>query len=376
MTLKNNLEALNAIGFAERVLTLLDEGAYNTTYKFAVLLGLMDLVIEKSNKDGSLADMVTTRQLAEKVIEIYWNHVAEYSGMNEEPLQGKSGQAEIITRIKNFRARSAFSTLFKSKTANNKKYEMLVDYVEKKLVEMPLPRVQYFGNQENRFIYDIGWSKSSPADLRDVTAYQKGNDSGFDNRIHLLPGVADYLVNMNGLLRPLIQRTWAMEVAKINKLEESRLEKFLFGAQRAGAAKLAPDLRELQKNNCFYCGKPFGSSGKVPEVDHFIPWARFPNDGLANFVLAHAVCNGSKSDHIAAVDHFAHWMERNHSETELSDLRQIAKAHNWELMDFDSVNIAKVLYMRLQKDVELLKDVQAYREIDLLAVSNVIFCYV
>lgn len=360
MTLKNNPEALNAIGFAERVLTLLDEGAYNTTYKFAVLLGLMDLVIEKSNKDGSLADTVTTRQLAEKVIEIYWNHVAEYSGMNEEPLQGKSGQAEIITRIKDFRARSAFSTLFKSKAANKKKYDALVDYVEKKLVEMPLPRVQYFGNQESRFIYDIGWSKSSPMDLRAVTAHQKGQHSTFDNRIHLLPNVADYLVNLNGLLRPLIQRTWAMEVAKINKLEESRLEKFLFGAQRAGAAKLAPDLREFQKNKCFYCGKSFGSSGKVPEVDHFVPWARFPNDGLANFVLAHAVCNGSKSDHIAGVDHFAHWMERNHSEAELSELRQIAGSHNWDLRARESVNIANALYLRLQPEVELWESYDRY----------------
>lgn len=34
MSLEQNQEALDAIAFAERVLTLLDEGAYNTTYKF------------------------------------------------------------------------------------------------------------------------------------------------------------------------------------------------------------------------------------------------------------------------------------------------------------------------------------------------------
>lgn len=376
MSLKNNPEALNAIGFAERVLTLLDEGAYNTTYKFAVLLGLMDLVIEKSNKDGSLADTVTTRQLAEKVIEIYWNHVTVYAGINGEPLQGKSGQAEIVGKIKGFRERNNYSTLFKAKTSDKVGYGYLVNHVEKKLIEMPLPRVQYFGKQENRFIYDIAWSMSSPINLRDVTAHQQGRESFFDNRIHLLPNVADYLVNLNGLLRPFIQRTWAMEVAKINKLEESRLEKFLFGAERAGAARLAPALREFQANKCFYCGKSFGAASKLPEVDHYIPWARFPNDGLANYVLAHAACNGSKSDHIAGVDHFSEWMRRNHSVKELSDLQQIANQHNWDLKDRESVNVAKTLYLRLQPEVELWDDLNCYQQVNLAEIRKVVGLYV
>jgi hypothetical protein len=375
MSLKNNPEALNAIGFAERVITLLDEGAYNTTYKFAVLLGLMDLVIEKSNKDGSLADMVTTRQLAEKVIEIYWNQVVVYSGISAEPLQGKSGQAEIVTQIKKFRERNSFSTLAKSRRDDQQRYHALLNLVEKKLIEMPLPRVQYFGNQEIRFIYDIAWSMSSPISLREVTAQQQGLHSSFDNRIHLMPNVADYLVNLNGLLRPFVQRCWAMQVAKINKLEESRLEKFLFGAERAGAARLAPVLREFQENKCFYCGKPFGVASKVPEVDHFVPWARFPNEGLANYVLAHSACNNSKIDHIAGIDHFSHWMARNHNKTELSDLQQTANQHNWDLRSQESVNIAKTLYLRLQPEVELWEGVENYRQVDLGEVRRVVDCY-
>jgi 5-methylcytosine-specific restriction endonuclease McrA len=375
MSLKNNPEALNAIGFAERVITLLDEGSYNTTYKFAVLLGLMDLVIEKSKKDGSLADMVTTRELAEKVIEIYWNQVAVYSGISAEPLQGKSGQAEIVTQIKRFRERNSFSTLTKSIRDDKNRYKALLNLVEKKLIEMPLPRVQYFGNQEIRFIYDIAWSMSSPINLREVTAQQQQKESSFDNRIHLLPNVADYLVNLNGLLRPFVQRCWAMQVAKINKLEESRLEKFLFGAERAGAARLASDLRQFQNNKCFYCGKPFGAAGKVPEVDHFVPWSRFPNDGLANYVLAHSACNGSKSDHVAGVDHFAEWMRRNHSNAELTDLQQIANQHNWDLKNQESVNIAKALYMRLQPEVELWEDVERYKQVDLDEIRKVVGVY-
>ena len=42
MSLQQNTEALDAIAFAEKVLALLDQGAFTSTYKFAVLLAIMD----------------------------------------------------------------------------------------------------------------------------------------------------------------------------------------------------------------------------------------------------------------------------------------------------------------------------------------------
>ena len=39
----------DTIAFAEKVFALLDETRYTTTYKLAVLLGLMDLCMEKIN---------------------------------------------------------------------------------------------------------------------------------------------------------------------------------------------------------------------------------------------------------------------------------------------------------------------------------------
>ena len=105
MSLGRNPEALGAIAFAEQCLSLLDEASYNTTYKFAVLLALMDLVVEKANKDGTLASTVTTKHLAVKVIENYWNHACAYPWFQTHSLllQGKSGQAEIISSIYKFR---------------------------------------------------------------------------------------------------------------------------------------------------------------------------------------------------------------------------------------------------------------------------------
>lgn len=354
VSLSRNPEALGAIAFAEQCLSLLDEASYNTTYKFAVLLALMDLVVEKANNDGTLASMITTKQLATKVIENYWHHVRAYPVLKAQPLQGKSGQAEIISSIDKFRDATNFGSLFYVRQNFSEKYRVLVNKVEKKLIEMPLPRLQYFGKQEHRFIYDISWSMTNLVDLKQVTAYQRNQVSNFDNRIHILPNVADYLVNLNGLLRPMIHRAWAMQVAKMNQLEESKLQYFLFGHERSAIHRFADPLRDLQNNRCFYCENTFKGQAKLkPEVDHFIPWSRYPNDGLANFVLAHSDCNNSKSDHFASTDHLDKWRCRNRDASQLEQLSYIANQHKWELLEQNSVNVANVLYGRLQAGTEL-----------------------
>lgn len=55
----------------ERVIQLLDEGSFVSTYKHAVLLGLID-VCTRQGLRAMPTSMVTTRQLAEAVIELYW----------------------------------------------------------------------------------------------------------------------------------------------------------------------------------------------------------------------------------------------------------------------------------------------------------------
>jgi hypothetical protein len=65
----------------------------------------------------------------------------------------------------------------------------------------------------------------------------------------------------------------------------------------------------LQKEKCFYCSKTI--KGEGGEVDHFIPWTKYPVDLAHNFVLADRGCNGKKRDRMPHVDHLAAWTERN-----------------------------------------------------------------
>jgi len=64
----------------------------------------------------------------------------------------------------------------------------------------------------------------------------------------------------------------------------------------------------LQHGRCFYCRRDLHRS---VEVDHFVPWSRYPHDLAHNFVLAHRGCNGAKSDFLAWDEHLANWVQRN-----------------------------------------------------------------
>jgi len=73
------------------------------------------------------------------------------------------------------------------------------------------------------------------------------------------------------------------------------LGSFLFGRERGDLEAYRPILRDIQSGRCFYCRKDLRQR---MEVDHFVPWSRYPMDLGHNFVLAHPSCNNAKSDHI------------------------------------------------------------------------------
>jgi len=147
---------------------------------------------------------------------------------------------------------------------------------------MPLPRVQVIGNTESPFLYRIGWDTS--VKRRDIDAL------GFDRRIYLQPGAGAHLTQLSGLLRPLVQRGWAAMVAGMNPAatDEARLQNFLFGPPRISLDPIRKDLRKLQDNRCFYCDDRI--TGQA-DIDHSIPWARYPDNGIENLVVAHQPCN-------------------------------------------------------------------------------------
>ena len=230
-------------------------------------------------------------------------------------------------------------------------YERLVRFVEWKLIEMPLPRLQVMGQLQRKFIYELYWDDSLAQS--EVTRYQRAQPSGFDNRVMFKPNVGEYFLRLNGLLRPLIQRRWAAMVAQLNRLEESQLEAFLFGVDRIPTGRVRVGLWEIQQQRCFYCDARIATPTQG-EVDHFVPWSRYPDDGLDNFVVADKKCNSFKSNSLAAAEHLARWVQRFDEESSYCvQFTNLAKGTNWDRQARRSVSVARAIYLRLPEDARL-----------------------
>jgi hypothetical protein len=150
------MDQRGAIAFAEKVLELLDEGRYTATYKYAVLLALIDLCLEYTQRSGAPPEMLTTHQIADKIVEIYWPHTLPFVSRADPRLlrQNTGGQAEIVSAIMRFRSRHASDPSvprWQSRAAAPEAYERLVSAVEWKLIEMPLPRLQMMGQTLDSF---------------------------------------------------------------------------------------------------------------------------------------------------------------------------------------------------------------------------------
>jgi hypothetical protein len=87
------------------------------------------------------------------------------------------------------------------------------------------------------------------------------------------------------------------------------------------------------------------------EVDHFIPWARYPDDGIENLVLAHSRCNHAKRDHLAATEHVLRWALR--ASEHARDLEEISKRRTWVRHRDRTLSVARSIYLGLPEDARL-----------------------
>ncbi len=339
--------------FAERLISVLEHGRKTATYKYGVLLGLMDLCLTKSTERGAAPESITTAQLAERVVELYWPHARSFNAPHRVDAarvlrQNTRGQAEIVTAIQRFREKRApdpSAALARARVAAPEAFALLERSVEWKLIEMPLPKLQRMLDEgdDAPFLYEIGWTDS-------ITRAEFLDEGRFDNRILLRPNVGEYLVRLNGLLRPMIERRWAAMITRLNDdlLDEAALDEFLFGVDRTALEPVRAPLLELQGGDCFYCQRGIGKSS---HVDHFVPWARHPTNALDNLVVAHPTCNLDKSDSLVATPHLARW--REHLAKHESGLLRIAKEKRWQEPRGATLQAVRAIYLRLRPGFRL-----------------------
>lgn len=322
-------------GFAERLLTVIDEGRRTATYKLAVLLALIDCCGEGASATGAAPTSIPTRSIARGVASLYWPQLrpfAEHGTLR----QITGGRAGILSALA-----PAFASLpavgsWAAAEAGLPPEEVgqVLDVVELTVARYPLLRLQTADGVAAPFIYDVAWTES-------VSLAQLARGAA----IEMKPDAGDQLVRLAPLVRPLVELHWVRMVAAINHLTttEDDLRRHLFGAERVSFPPLLRrSLVELQDGRCFYCGGPLAASNAI---DHFIPWSRWPNDAVENLVVAHPSCNSRKSDRLPGIGPLGRWSERLRAHG--SDLTSVAVAARWRSDRRRTTALARSVYAHL-----------------------------
>ena len=281
------------VRFIANIERILSEGSFVATYKYALLVALVELAIERGD-DTNRELVLPIRDIADKFAELYWHQAAPYdAGVSVGSAfvlhQNQGRQAAAITRLAQVRdsLRGSRSTLGEAR--RTPLWQSLVGQMQTLLKNMPLWRLQRVGREDIRFLYEPG----------------PGPD-----HITLLPGVACHLRERAPLIRRLAQTEWLRFVLSLEQNQPALgravgLSEFLFGSSRAALSlKVTEPLRELQHGQCFYCERRLPAAAAV---DHFIPWSRYPRDLAHNLVLAHGGCNGHKSDSLGGEVYLERW---------------------------------------------------------------------
>ena len=280
------------LDFIQNVRRLLDEGSFVATYKYALLHSIADLCVMQGDDSGAPLRL-STRDLADQFIRLYWRQVAPFPvGDVEEPLRQNTGrQAAVVNVVREARVRYD-GRLGKAELGED--WSGLVGRVEQTVRIMPLWKLQTVGSEQLEFLYE-----------------QRGGED--PREIVLKPGVAFCFRQFYSLVTDMVEGAWTRHVRRTNDERlgtQAELRHFLFGTTRRDLSRYREILEDIQEGRCFYCRGRLQAAAAVA-VDHFIPWRRYPLDLAHNFVLAHGTCNSSKGDRLAAVPHIRRWHERN-----------------------------------------------------------------
>lgn len=270
-------------------------------------MALADLSVEHGDDSGHPLSLALS-DIAEKFIQYYWRQAVPYPGSGEHNIlfQNKGQQAAIINAV--VAALPDYGQSMAKARRDNRRWSRLVKHVTSTIEKMPLWKLQTIGPHAHCFLY--------PHQL----------DNG---HITLLSGVAFCFRRFHSMTVSMLQGAWIREIRKIKQnqvlLGQTKdLQSFLFGSERDSLSSYRPILMEQQEGRCFYCDHHIRLTG---DVDHFIPWSRYPVDLGHNFVLAHSVCNRHKKDHLAAAPHLRRWINRNNN------------AGGWLASEFDNVGL-------------------------------------
>ncbi len=294
--------AIQQLEFLKKVERLLSNGGFTATYKFALLIALANIAVERGNDSGDEL-RVDTEDLGREFARLYWRAPRPFGDLNAPLKQARSpGDATIIQIVSPLAAQTGWS--YTRTRQYPAEATAVTDQVRRLVCRYPLYHLQ-----EVR-------APGAAADGQDYFLYPKPTANEAERMslsfITLKPGVGACLRALHGLVVRLCESEWARWLRKANEElgADSKLEDELFGCERTALTSMVEPLRELQQGRCFYSGVGLGQADAV-HVDHFIPWSMFPFDSPFNLVLVHPEANSSKAASLASVRFLDKMLARN-----------------------------------------------------------------
>lgn len=256
---------------------------------------MVNLSIESGINDDS-EHSISYEQLAEQFIQLYWTQALPYSDQSSDSVLRQSsttGQASVINSILDLQYKTKTNSLAIARTQNIKLWQSTIKDIASTIKKYPARYLQSAEDKVSReflYVYD---SKLKVVNLK--------------------PGTTYCFTRFSKIINKLCQQYWTEFVRKnsrnqIHFSDDIDLQQFLFNQSRQSLKVLIPILVDTQQGQCFYCHKPLRNN---IEVDHFIPWSKYPIDTTHNFVLTDHSCNNSKRDYLAEELFYEKWLERN-----------------------------------------------------------------
>jgi hypothetical protein len=294
--------ASQQLDFLKKIERLLSHGSFTATYKYALLIALANLAVEKGDdSDGELP--IDLDDLAQEFARLYWTAPRPFGNLGEPLRQSRAGDQDAIIEI-------VLPVAEKTGWAYSRVREYAGEVGDMtRSARRLVCRYPLFHLQEVR---EVHGGSSEP----DNFLYERPPASEAERMrmqlISLKPGVGACLRKLHGVVVRLCESEWARWLRKANaKLgADSKLEDELFGDERADLSHVVEPLMGLQEGRCFYSGRRLDGGDGI-QVDHFIPWSMFAFDSAFNLVLVRKEINASKSASLASPRHLEKVLARN-----------------------------------------------------------------
>ncbi len=277
------------ITFLQKIQHLLENSSFQATYKYALLIAIADITIEHG-EDQDKYLQINKRVIAERFIELYWGQISPYSSGFATSRPGILFHSDANDHVKVIKDLITLQKHIKSSDLNLAKrsnhWKKAVTSIANTIWSQP---IKYLQNPNDQFLYK--YPIEGPA-------------------LILHEHVAYCFRKFSAYIVQLAKSGWVAHIQKTKKNipiigTKDDLESFLFGNSRENLEKIRPILMSYHNGKCFYCNKNINQSS---DIDHFIPWKKYPRNLVENFVLSCQNCNRSKSDLLGSEKHLNKWL--------------------------------------------------------------------